>query len=63
MIIKGSQHVNPKTGDWLGLYAMKFKFLENRVKNQELVLIDTNKWQKMSEADQYAMLYSLQKKD
>lgn len=52
-MLKGNEQLNNKTGDWTGLYGMKYKFLEKRIKGYELVIIDVQKWQKMSEEDQY----------
>ena len=60
-MLKGDDQLNSKTGEWTGLYGMKYKFLERRIKGYELVLVDVQKWQKMSEQDQYAQLYNVAK--
>ena len=59
IILKGKDQVNPRTGEWLGLYGMKIKFLSKRLRGVELVIIDVEKWKGMTEEDQYSYLYQL----
>lgn len=59
ILLKGNDQVNPRTGELLGLYSMKHKFLSRRLKGIELVIIDVERWKNMEEEDQYAFLYNL----
>jgi hypothetical protein len=40
ILLKGNDQINQKTGELLGLYSMKHKFLSRRLKGIELVIID-----------------------
>jgi hypothetical protein len=57
ILIKGNQQVNTRNGEWLGLHGQKFKFLSGRSNDYELIVIEVDKWVKMSEEEKYTYLY------
>jgi hypothetical protein len=59
IVLKGEEQMNTKSNEWLGLYSMKHRFLSKKLKGTEVILIDTDKWKKMKEEDQYEFLYQL----
>ena len=59
ILLKGKEQMNSRTGEWLGLYSMKHKFLSKRLKGLELVIIDVERWKQLDEEEQYAFLYQL----
>jgi hypothetical protein len=59
IVLKGDDQMNTKSNEWLGLYSMKQSFLSRKLKGTEVILIDIEKWKKMSEEEQYGFLYQL----
>lgn len=59
IVLKGTDQINSKSSEWLGLYSMKHKFLTKRLRGTEVILIDVDKWKKMTENEQYSFLYQL----
>lgn len=59
ILLKGREQINPRTGEWLGLQGMKHKHLSKKLRGVDLVVIEVDKWKKMSDEDQYAYLYTL----
>lgn len=57
IMLKGQEQMNTKSNEWLGLYALKHKFLARKLRGTELILIDVEKWKNMKEEDQYNFLY------
>ena len=59
ILLKGKDQVNPRTGEWQGLFSMKHKFLSKRLKGMELVIIDIERWKQLDEEEQFSFLYQL----
>lgn len=62
ILLKGNEQVNQKNLEWLGIYGMKYKYLANASKEQEIAIIDIDNWKKMSEENQFIFLFNLAKK-
>ena len=59
ILLKGKDQVNPRTGEWQGLYSMKHKFLSKRLKGIDLVIIEVERWKELDEEQQFSFLYQL----
>ena len=51
ILLRGKEQVNSKSNEWLGLYGMKHKFLNSKLRGDNLIVIHIEKWKEMSERD------------
>jgi len=58
-MLKNQQMTNPRTGDWLGLFGVKRKFLQSKARERELAVVDVDKYKAKTPEEQLAFLYNL----